>query len=113
MPRKYIFPQVIQRTIQPQHNFNITLRLQNVSVTAHKAGNKQIHGCEGEGEVSVLSTIKHDLTPTSNIINNTAGGEDHEDRDPLEMSRKVGIAALFTLKLEDLNEISFKKEVFE
>ena len=61
------------------------------------------------------STIKHDLTPTSNIINNTAGVEDHEDedRDPLEESRKVGIAALFTLKLEDINEISFKKEVFE
>ena len=45
---------------------------------------------------------------TSNMIK-TAGGEDHEDedRDPLEESRKVGIAALFTLKLEDLNEISF------
>ena len=44
----------------------------------------------------------------------TAGGEDHEDedRDPLEESRKVGIAALFTLKLEDLNEISFLKKKF-
>ena len=42
----------------------------------------------------------------------TVGGEDHEDedRDPLEESRKVGIAALFTLKLEDLNEISFLKK---
>ena len=51
---------------------------------------------------------------TSNIINNTAGGKDHkdEDRDPLEESRKVGIAALFTLKLEDLNEISFLKKKF-
>ena len=59
-----------------------------------------------------MSSLFKQSELTSNIINIAAGGEDHddEDRDPLEESRKVEMAALFTLKLEDLNEISFKKK---
>ena len=58
-----------------------------------------------------MSSLFKQSELTLNIINIAAGGEDHEDedRDPLEESRKVGVAALFTLKLEDLNEILLKR----